>query len=150
MSNAPSESAMVNGTQSSSDVRLDLYFEWAKATEYVDLGGRPERLPVIIEFEKVHTPHELSKADESVIEIHPLYKNAQGPLDRSRYCTGRVSDAFFERVDAGKGLGDSPDKLKVSRFELALPPFDAVERRHQRIVVVDQAIPDFQHHLVQV
>jgi hypothetical protein len=105
----------------SAGVRVDPYFEWAKITDYIDLGGKPERLPVIIEFDTQHTPEELSKADRTLIDIHPLYTTRDGPLDRSRYCTGLVTETFFELVAAGEGIGESPGKLKVRRFELALP-----------------------------
>ena len=126
---------------------VDPYLVWAEATDYVDLGGRPEpkgvdltadperkmRVPVIIELER--DPKEFigllqGHPGWEWIRVSPLYLDPPEHLKGARFFTAIVAREFFTELVHGEL------KPLIKRFELGLPmkPFGAAEARaHARL-----------------
>lgn len=118
-------------------VAIDPYLVWAEATDYVDLGGRPETkqytgpdgtlitpepmwVPVIIELAKTHKEfvHLVKQKQEGWkrwMRVSPLYLDpAPNYLEETRYFTAMVTREFFTELH-----GQLADY--IARFELGLP-----------------------------
>src|SRR5687768_1841017 len=116
-------------------LRVDPYLVWADATDYRDLGGRPDGwVPVIIELgpdkaggtkqPKTTTVDFTAALDQRAdnqgaagwIRMHEWYRNPQPVLTGATFCTAMVTKVFFEKL-----LTDPALQSMIVRVELALP-----------------------------
>jgi hypothetical protein len=88
-------------------LRIDPYLVWAEATDYVDLGGRPDDsgwVSIILQLRIVaqEFDSQISASAENQapagpwIKIHPLYLSSVAGVQFSKYITAIVKKRFFE------------------------------------------------------
>ena len=97
--------------------RVDPYLHWARMTGFASLGGRRAGptpwIPVLLELD-APVIEAARDVPAELCEIARIYLEPGPGLARSRFCTAKVSEAFFD-TDANPWL------RCVVRYEIGLP-----------------------------
>jgi hypothetical protein len=97
---------------------VDPYWLWARATEYVSLGGAPHQIPVLLELHQTPSQAVSPQATGTLpdgLRLQNRYLASATGLEATRYCTGYATMAVLEDLFAGGHSG------LVRRFEIGLP-----------------------------